>query len=65
MKTAIITNIFGPLEINRLALIIKEVAAGSSLLKLNTIEGRLISRVQLFEDLLLKVQKRRRKGGKK
>jgi len=29
MKTAIITNIFGPLEINRLALIIKEVAAGS------------------------------------
>ena len=39
--------------------------AGSSLLKLNTIEGRLISRVQLFEDLLLKVQKRRRKGGKK
>ena len=27
-------------------------------------EGRLISRVQLFEDLLLKVQKRRRKGGK-
>jgi hypothetical protein len=39
--------------------------AGSSLLKLNTIEGRLISRVQLFEDLLLKVQKKRRKGGKK
>jgi len=39
--------------------------AGSSLLKLNTIEGRLISRVQLFEDLLLKVQKIRRKGGKK
>jgi hypothetical protein len=39
--------------------------AGSSLLKLNTIEGRLISRVQLFEDLLLKVQKRRRKRGKK
>ena len=39
--------------------------AGSSLLKLNTIEGRLISRVQLFEDLLLKVQKRRKKGGKK
>jgi hypothetical protein len=28
-------------------------------------EGRLISRVQLFEDLLLKVQKIRRKGGKK
>ena len=39
--------------------------AGSSLLKLNTIEGRLISRVQLFEDLLLKLQKRRKKGGKK
>ena len=39
--------------------------AGSSLLKLNTIEGRLISRVQLFEDLFLKAQKRRRKGGKK
>ena len=39
--------------------------AGSSLLKLNTIEGRLISRVQLFEDLLLKVQKRIRKGGRK
>ena len=38
--------------------------AGSSLLKLNTIEGRLIGRVQLFEDLLLKAQKRR-KGGKK
>ena len=39
--------------------------AGSSLLKLNTIEGRLIGRIQLFEDLLLKAQKRRRKGGKK
>jgi hypothetical protein len=39
--------------------------AGSSLLKLNTIEGRLIGRVQLFEDLLLKVQKRRKKGAKK
>jgi hypothetical protein len=38
--------------------------AGSSLLKLNTIEGRLIGRIQLFEDLLLKAQKRR-KGGKK
>jgi hypothetical protein len=38
--------------------------AGSSLLKLNTIEGRLIGRVQLFEDLLLKAQKKRRKGGK-
>jgi hypothetical protein len=32
---------------------------------LNTIEGRLIGRVQLFEDFLLKAQKRRRKGGKK
>jgi hypothetical protein len=39
--------------------------AGSSLLKLNTIEGRLIGRVQLYEDLLLKAQKRRRKGGRK
>jgi len=38
--------------------------AGSSLLKLNTIEGRLIGRVQLFEDLLLKAQKKRRKGAK-
>jgi len=35
--------------------------AGSSLLKLNTIEGRLIGRVQLFEDLLLKVQKKEEK----
>jgi hypothetical protein len=35
------------------------------LLKLNTIEGRLIGRVQLYEDLLIKAQKRRRKGGKK
>ena len=39
--------------------------AGSSLLKLNTIEGRLIGRVQLFEDLLLKAQNRRRKGVRK
>jgi len=39
--------------------------AGSSLLKLNTIEGRLISRFQMFEDLLLKAQRRRRKGAKK
>jgi len=30
-----------------------------------SIEGRLIGRVQLFEDLFLKAQKRRRKGGKK
>jgi len=43
----------------------RDFNAGSSLLKLNTIEGRLIGRVQLFEDLLLKAQKRRRKGGKK
>jgi hypothetical protein len=43
----------------------RDSMAGSSLLKLNTIEGRLISRVQLYEDLLLKVQKRRRKGEKK
>jgi hypothetical protein len=35
--------------------------AGSSLLKLNTIEGRLISRVQLFEDLLLKAKKKKKK----
>ena len=39
--------------------------AGSSLLKLNTIEGRLIGRVQLFENLLLKAQNRRRKGVRK
>ena len=39
--------------------------AGSSLLKLNTIEGRLIGRVQLYEDLLIKAQKRRKKGGRK
>ena len=43
----------------------RDSMAGSSLLKLNTIEGRLISRVHLYEDLLLKVQKRRKKGGKK
>lgn len=43
----------------------RDSIAGSSLLKLNTIEGRLISRVQLYEDLLLKAQKKRRKGEKK
>ena len=43
----------------------RDSMAGSSLLKLNTIEGRLISRVQLYEDLLLKAQKKRRKGEKK
>jgi hypothetical protein len=35
--------------------------AGSSLLKLNTIEGRLIGRVQLYEDLLLKAKKKKKK----
>jgi hypothetical protein len=39
----------------------RDSTAGSSLLKLNTIEGRLISRVQLFEDLLLKAKKKRGK----
>jgi hypothetical protein len=43
----------------------RDSMAGSSLLKLNTIEGRLISRVQLYEDLLLKAQKKRKKGEKK
>ena len=39
--------------------------AGSALLKLNTIEGRLISRSQMYEDLLFRAQKRRKKGGRK
>jgi hypothetical protein len=39
----------------------RDSAAGSSLLKLNTIEGRLISRVQMFEDLLVKAKKKRGK----
>jgi hypothetical protein len=39
--------------------------AGSALLKLNTIEGRLISRSQMYEDLLFRTQKKRRKGGRK
>ena len=44
--------------------------AGSSLLKLNTIEGRLIGRVQTYEDLLFKAKKKRtmkkdKKRGKK
>jgi hypothetical protein len=43
----------------------RDSMAGSSLLKLNTIEGRLISRVQLYEDLLLKAQKKRKKVEKK
>ncbi len=43
----------------------KDSNAGSALLKLNTIEGRLISRSQMYEDLLFRTQKKRRKGGKK
>jgi hypothetical protein len=51
----------------------RDSTAGSSLLKLNTIEGRLISRVQMYEDLLSKAkkkkikkkEKREKKGGKK
>ena len=39
--------------------------AGSSLLKLNTIEGRLIGRVQLYEDLLFKAKKKRTKKKEK
>jgi hypothetical protein len=39
--------------------------AGNALLKLNTIEGRLISRSQMYEDLLFRTQKKRRKGGRK
>ena len=39
--------------------------AGSALLKLNTIEGRLISRSQMYEDLLFRAQKRRKKGDRK
>ena len=39
----------------------RDSAAGSSLLKLNTIEGRLIGRVQLYEDLLFKAKKKRGK----
>jgi hypothetical protein len=39
----------------------RDSTAGSSLLKLNTIEGRLIGRVQLYEDLLLKAKKKKRK----
>jgi hypothetical protein len=39
----------------------RDSMAGSSLLKLNTIEGRLISRVQLYEDLLLKAKKKKKK----
>jgi hypothetical protein len=43
----------------------KDSNAGSALLKLNTIEGRLISRSQMYEDLLFRTQKKRRKGGRK
>jgi hypothetical protein len=39
----------------------RDSIAGSSLLKLNTIEGRLIGRVQLYEDLLFKAKKKRGK----
>jgi hypothetical protein len=37
----------------------RDSTAGSSLLKLNTIEGRLISRVQMYEDLLSKAKKKK------
>ena len=39
--------------------------AGSSLLKLNTMEGRLISRCQIFEDQYSKIKKKNKKGVKK
>jgi hypothetical protein len=39
----------------------RDSTAGSSLLKLNTIEGRLIGRVQMYEDLLSKAKKKRTK----
>ena len=39
--------------------------AGSSLLKLNTIEGRLISRCQIFEEQYWKIKKNNKKGVKK
>jgi len=39
----------------------RDSTAGSSLLKLNTIEGRLIGRVQTYEDLLSKAKKKRTK----
>ena len=38
--------------------------AGSSLLKLNTMEGRLISRCQIFEDQYWKIKKKNKKGVK-
>ena len=43
----------------------RDSTAGSSLLKLNTIEGRLIGRVQLYEDLLFKAKKKRTKKKEK
>jgi hypothetical protein len=39
----------------------RDSMAGSSLLKLNTIEGRLIGRVQMYEDLLSKAKKKKTK----
>jgi hypothetical protein len=43
----------------------RDSTAGSSLLKLNTIEGRLIGRVQMYEDLLSKAKKKRTKKKEK
>ena len=43
----------------------RDSTAGSSLLKLNTIEGRLIGRVQTYEDLLSKAKKKRTKKKEK
>ena len=43
----------------------RDSTAGSSLLKLNTIEGRLIGRVQMYEDLLFKAKKKRTKKKEK
>jgi hypothetical protein len=43
----------------------RDSTAGSSLLKLNTIEGRLIGRVQMYEDLLSKANKKKIKKERK
>jgi hypothetical protein len=43
----------------------RDSTAGSSLLKLNTIEGRLIGRVQMYEDILSKAKKKRTKKKEK
>ena len=43
----------------------RDSTAGSSLLKFNTIEGRLIGRVQTYEDLLSKAKKKRTKKKEK